>query len=62
MHPRRDTIGCRPDLPIANHGPVECRLLGPAPEVDPRCDAARWRLVLYSAPDFGFVEALQDAL
>jgi hypothetical protein len=29
------TIGGRPDLPITNDGPVECRLLGRAPEVDP---------------------------
>jgi hypothetical protein len=50
MQPRRDAIGCRPDLPILYDGAVECRLLGTAAEVDPRSDAARWRLVLYPAP------------
>jgi hypothetical protein len=60
MHPRSDAIGCRPDLPIANNGPVESRLLDPTAVVDPSSDAARWRLVLYPAPDLGFVEALQD--
>ena len=60
MHPRRDAIGRRPDFPITNDGAVECRLLGPAAVVDRGSDAARWRLILYPAPDFGFVEALQD--
>jgi hypothetical protein len=60
MHPRRDAIGYRPDLPVADDGAVECRLLSPATEVEPGSDAARWWLVLYPAPDFGFVEALQD--
>src|SRR5260370_4832852 len=40
VQPRRDAIGRRPDLPITNDGPVECRLLGLAAEVDPRSDAA----------------------
>jgi hypothetical protein len=62
MQPRRDAIGRRPDLLITNDGPVEGRLLGPAPEVNPCSDTARWRLVPYSAPDFGFMEAQQDAL
>jgi hypothetical protein len=46
MQPRRDAVGRRPDLPITNDGPVEGRFLGPAPEVNPCSDAARWRLVL----------------
>jgi hypothetical protein len=58
VHPRRDAIGRRPELPITNNGPVECRLLGAAAEVDPRRDAARWRLVLYPAPDFRLVKTL----
>src|SRR5580704_12949817 len=62
VQPRRDAIGCRPDLPITNDGPVECRLLGPTAVVDLCSDATRWRLVLYPAPDFGVVKALQDAL
>ena len=62
MQPRRDAIGSRPHLPIANDGPVECRLLGPAAEVDPGSDAAGWRFVLNPAPDFRVVKALQDAL
>jgi hypothetical protein len=61
MQPRRDAIGDRPDRPITNDGPVECRLLALAAETNPRSDAARWRLVVYPAPDFGLVEALQDA-
>src|SRR5580693_238431 len=60
VHPRCHAIGCRPDLPITDDGPVECRVLGPVAVVDPCSDAARWRLVLYPAPDLGFVEALQD--
>src|SRR5580704_7509934 len=28
VHPRRDAISGRPDLPTANDGAVECRLLG----------------------------------
>src|SRR5260370_6096065 len=60
VQPRRDAIGRRPDLPITNDGPVESRLLGLAAEVDPPCDAARWRLVLYPAADFVIVVALQD--
>jgi hypothetical protein len=39
MHPRRDAISCRPDLPITNDGAVEGRLLGSAAEVDPGSDA-----------------------
>jgi hypothetical protein len=54
--------GRRPDLPVTDDGPLECRLLGLAAVVDPGGDATRWRLVLYPAPDFGIVEALQDAL
>jgi hypothetical protein len=60
MQPRRNAISGRPDLLVTNDGAVECRLLGAAAEVDPGSDAAHWRLVLYPAPDFGFVEALQD--
>ena len=60
VQPRRDTIRSRPHLPITNNGPVECRLLGTAPKVDPCSDATCWRLVLYPAPDFGVMEALQD--
>jgi hypothetical protein len=52
VQPRRDAVGCWPHLPIINNGPVKCRLLGPAAEVFPRSDAARWRFVLYPAPDF----------
>jgi hypothetical protein len=37
-------------------------MVGPTAVVDPGSDAARWRLVLYPAPDFGIVEALQDEL
>jgi hypothetical protein len=48
------------NLPITNDGAIECRLLGVAAEVDPGSDAAGWRFVLYSAPDFGFVETLQN--
>jgi hypothetical protein len=62
MHPRRDTIGRRPDLPITDDGAVERRFLGPAVEVDPCGDAACWWVILYPAQDFGVVEALQDAL
>src|SRR5580693_5915822 len=63
VQPRRDgEISGRPDLPITNNGPVECRLLGPTAVVDPCSDAARWRLVLYPAPDFRLVKAVQDAL
>jgi hypothetical protein len=40
VHPRRNAIGCRPDLPITNDGAAKCRLLGPASEVDPSSDAA----------------------
>ena len=61
MQPRRDAIGSRPHLPIANDGPVECRLLGPAAEVGPGSDAAGWRFVLNPAPDFRVVKALRDA-
>jgi hypothetical protein len=61
MHPRRDAIGCRPDLPITSDGPVECRLFGPAAVVDPRSDAGG-RLVPDAATDLGFVQALQDYL
>src|SRR5580692_7537387 len=60
VQPRRDAIGCRPDLPITNDGPVECRLLGGGRVVDPCSDAARWRLVLYPAPDFRVVKTPQD--
>jgi hypothetical protein len=60
MQPRRDAIGCWPDLPITNNGPVERCLLGPAAIVDPCSDTAGRRLVLYPAPDFGIVETLQD--
>src|SRR5580704_4599154 len=60
MQPRRDAIGRRPDLPITNDGPVEFRLLGPTAVVDPCSDAARWWVVLYPAPDFRLVNALQD--
>jgi len=59
MQPCCDAIGCRPDLPITDDGPVERRFLGPVAEVDPRSNAAGWRFVLYPAPDFGFVKALQ---
>jgi hypothetical protein len=58
MQPRPDAIGCRPNLSIANNGAVEYRLLDLAAEANPGSDAARWRLVVYPAPDFGFVEAL----
>src|SRR5450432_3994241 len=61
VQPRRDAIGRRPDLPVTDDGPVECRLLGPTAVVDPCSDAASRRLVLYPAPDFGVVKALQDA-
>jgi hypothetical protein len=60
VHPRRDAIGGRPDLLVTNDGPVESRLLGPAPKVDPCSDAARWRLVPDAATDLGVVKALQD--
>src|SRR3979409_490111 len=40
MHPRGNTIGCRPDFLITNDGAVERRLLGTATEVDPGSDAA----------------------
>jgi hypothetical protein len=36
--------------------------LGQSERPDRVLNAARWRLVLYPAPDFGVVEALQDAL
>ena len=62
MHPRRDAIGRRPDLLITDDGPVKCRLLGTAPKVDPSRDAAGWRFVLYPAPDFRVVKALQKGL
>src|SRR5258708_37136040 len=62
VQPRRDAIGGRPNLPITNDGPVECRLLGAVAVVDPCSDAARRGLVLYPAPNLGVVEALQDAL
>ena len=62
MHPRRDAMGGRPELLIANDGPVERRFLGPAAVLDPCSDAARWRLVLDAATDLGIVEALQDYL
>src|SRR5580704_13715894 len=35
VHPRCHAIGCRPDLPITDDGPVECRVLGPVAVVDP---------------------------
>jgi hypothetical protein len=60
MHPRRDTIGCWPDLPITNDSAVERSLLGPAAVVNPGSDATGWWFVLYAAADLGFVEALQD--
>jgi hypothetical protein len=60
VQPRRDAICRRPDLPITNDGAVECRLLCPAAVVNPCSDAARWRLVLYPAPDFGLVKTFQD--
>jgi hypothetical protein len=60
LQPRRNTIGCRPYLPITNDGPVKCRLLSPAAEVDPGSDATCRGLVLDSAADLGFVQALQD--
>jgi hypothetical protein len=60
VHPRRNVIGRRPHLPITNNGPVECRLLGSTAEVDPCGDAASGWLVLYPAPDFRLVKALQD--
>jgi hypothetical protein len=43
MHPRRDAIGRRPDLPIPDDGVVGGHIRGPAAEVNPRCDATRWR-------------------
>jgi hypothetical protein len=61
MHPRRDAIGCRSNLPITNNGPVECRFVGPAAEVDPCSDTARWWLVLDAAPDLRVVKTLYDA-
>src|SRR6266566_3989338 len=61
MHPCRDAMGCRPDLPITNDGPVECGLLGPAAEFDPCSDATGWRFVLDTPSDFGFVKAVEDA-
>jgi hypothetical protein len=60
MHPRRDAISCRPDLPITNDGAVEGRLLGSAAEVDPGSDATCRRLVFYAATNLGFVQSLQD--
>ena len=60
MHPGRDAIGARPDLPITNDGPVKCRLLSPATEVDPCSDAASRWIVLQSAPDVGIIKALPD--
>jgi hypothetical protein len=62
VHPRRDAIGRWPNLPITDDAAVKRRLLGPTAVVNPSSDAARWRLVLYPAPDFGVVKALQDAL
>ena len=62
VHPRRDAIGCRPNLLVTDDGPVKCRLLSPATEVDPGSDAAGWRFILDAAPDLKFVSALQDAL
>jgi hypothetical protein len=62
MQPRPDKIGCRPDLPITDNGPVKCRLLCPATEVDPCGDAAGRRFVFYAAADLRVVKALQDAL
>jgi hypothetical protein len=56
VHPRRDAIGRRPDLPITNDGPVERRLLGPAAVADRCSDAARWRLILDAARNFGVVK------
>jgi hypothetical protein len=52
-------IGGRAHLPIANDGPLECRLLGPAAEAHPRSDAAPLAARCVSARDSGFVEALQ---
>src|SRR5258708_8477501 len=60
VQPRRDAIGRRPDLPITNDGPVECRLLGPTAVVDPCSYAASGRLGLYPAPDFRLVKTFQD--
>ena len=60
MHPRRDAIGRRPDLPITNDGAVKCRLLGSTAVVNPGSDAARRGLVLDATTDLSFVQALQD--
>jgi hypothetical protein len=60
MHPRRDAIGSRPEMTITNDSAVERRLLGPAAVIDPCSDDTRWRLVLDAAPDFRFVETLQN--
>ena len=57
---QRNTIRRGPYLLITNNGPVECRFLSPATEVDPNSDAARWRLVLDAAADLRFVQTLQD--
>src|SRR5260370_30018430 len=62
VQPRCHAISGRPDLPITNNGPVECRLLGPTAVVDPCSDAASGPLLLYPAPDFRLVKALQNAL
>jgi hypothetical protein len=59
---RCHAIGRRPDLPITNDGPVKCRLLGPAPVVDPSSDTAGRRLVLDAAANLRVVKTLQDAL
>ena len=58
MQPRRDAFGCRPDLLVTNDGPVKCRLLSPATEVDPCGNAAGWRFILDAATDLRVVKAL----
>jgi hypothetical protein len=58
LHLRRDAIGGRPDLLVANDGPVESRFLGPAAEVNPSSDAASWWLILDAATDLRVVKAL----
>jgi hypothetical protein len=59
MQPRRDAIGRRADLSVTDDDAVKGRLLGSTAVVDPCSDAASWRLVLYPAPDFRLVKALQ---
>jgi hypothetical protein len=62
MHLCGDAIGRWPVLLVTDDGPVECRLLSTATEVDPSSDAAGWRFILDAALNLGVVKTLQEGL